>query len=1777
MTFEFNNPLLQELRGGNSDSPFIDKQDLCVISNEGKISLDELPSEFHGTTITLIGTAQAGANTTITLTSSASATNDRYNTFTISITGGTGSGQSKTITDYVGSTKIAIVDSSWAINPDATSIYSIACYNESKTNIGLSINSFYVNYLNSIITFNSSEIGQTVLVSYKGRGIIRTPAERIYCVDSNGNPVSSFQDIAVNLVDEAVRKANEEQRISNENVRILSEQSKNVAEVSRESAESLRIANAITHNNNENIRISQELARVNAEGDVTKGRVKAENDRNSAEIIRSTAYNSSVLIWQTPVANFAALASTYPTPSTGWCAQTLDNNQWYRYESGIWNYRGKLSLTGVPTVVDLTAVDVAKASFIRSQRHSGVVNYLPITTGSTTNLNSVTIPETTYSVKGYEITMPLTVVTLPDPDSTTGTSRTDLIFLESYFPANSNGYTMSGRYRTQAGVNITTYPEGVNDTTNVKAWGGQSANTTLTYTKSTTDLGLFVAGSGSAGDKTTLLTYDGYSYSLAVSSHKRRNSSGFSVGNFNGARNYYTVTLTGTTGTIVSGASLNISVNDTTNVRIMDILGYQGVVHTFRVTAIINATTLTVTYINSSGGVGYFNSTWVLSLTTPSDAHRPDSLYSNVIDQRDITDLRHLTQANYNYGYILKKADNMFNRGELSPKKLLATHHGIPKTEIDGNTVFYASLDGTTVAQTGTTATNITTPIYKPSATGSGLSILNTKYIGCVVSAGQTAITIDTLFNTEDLWINSVPSNKYFLTTANSATVGDPSPTAWCNLSKGTSDNLFSVVRSNVGNADFTVVKPATKFTHVRMTISGATLTVRFNGNVVYTGTVSEGYVASIASVYYGHSVSGAGYEGNLSDISISNIDRGSLFPNLPADFISGDAEIMPAYTDQRRILSESQTTQTVNSIVKATNLLNSRGVSRVIIGTPNVWASGDTITVTGMAGEFISGVFDTDTANVTVIKDALSTDTVIYTDSVTGLVAGDEVKLIDRVLGTVLATKTIATDGVDATLKKITFTATLGVALSKYQVVVMESTASSSVPLAYHMVAGVKTAVVGTWATLGTNVATFTLGTNAGLTTQDIQIDYSLIMPSGQNALSVPTTLTLGGEAGFRVPYANQTITSDYVNKVAGQTWANPNIAKTGSKIVASNPAPSTFIDEFVTSDSVLPSYDKIYTQNGVVTTFSTSVVGEQACIELEFDLIKIAERKLGCKIPAVGVVGKVAWLKSNIGTITWSLWVYGSSPNGNKATVTVWDIGGVWSSGFSQNTTNSSITKLSQILPIGSPPNKITSDGFTHLIIYADPASDTISSTINVDFASLDIVWANKIVNSYGLVTGQTVDIRDDFLGKIYNSTTENPNVAYFTQDNGNYSSLLVPSSGSWTIYGNDVYYGNIAKLDFTLKSNTTNVNLSMPQHLFSFNLIRIVEDKYGPIPAIDKVQWLKDNLLNIDFNWWGYGTNPSGNYATISTWNGVWTAQSYNTLGSVLKVSGNIKESNANVKLSICIQSDGFVHFLSWANASNGEIPSIIYTDYCNIELTFKNSLTGYDKLSSTNPRRDGGLSNILYVNKQTKEVQTMFPWSNEYNLTTYSEHLQSPTAIPSSTDVTIVSELPNWEIVDIGSSVGNKWGNHPWSNLAYKVGQDSDSLYGEMGISKLDFAEESVNLNTGSLVNLNVGGFANNYTKQYGLTAISKPMVGIGRWLVMYNSQLYLLVFSKLTSNGIFNTDNAGQAFLISLQGNPLVKMENGIVRSGVVTPTTFKTNGLVVQGFVSKATNTLITS
>ena len=70
--------------------------------------------------------AQAGGASTITLDTGANSTNnDIYSGNVVAILAGTGAGQNRVITGYVGSTRVATVDSTWVVNPDATSVFAL--------------------------------------------------------------------------------------------------------------------------------------------------------------------------------------------------------------------------------------------------------------------------------------------------------------------------------------------------------------------------------------------------------------------------------------------------------------------------------------------------------------------------------------------------------------------------------------------------------------------------------------------------------------------------------------------------------------------------------------------------------------------------------------------------------------------------------------------------------------------------------------------------------------------------------------------------------------------------------------------------------------------------------------------------------------------------------------------------------------------------------------------------------------------------------------------------------------------------------------------------------------------------------------------------------------------------------------------------------------------------------------------------------------------------------------------------------------------------------------------------------------------------------------------------------------------------------------------------------------------------------------------------------------------------------------------------------------------
>ena len=92
-------------------------------------------------TIRETGTAQSGASGSITLQASATSITDAFKRSYIYIISGTGSGQSREITAYNGTTKVATVTPNWGVNPDNTSVYRIVTQEHYEANtIGWDVN-----------------------------------------------------------------------------------------------------------------------------------------------------------------------------------------------------------------------------------------------------------------------------------------------------------------------------------------------------------------------------------------------------------------------------------------------------------------------------------------------------------------------------------------------------------------------------------------------------------------------------------------------------------------------------------------------------------------------------------------------------------------------------------------------------------------------------------------------------------------------------------------------------------------------------------------------------------------------------------------------------------------------------------------------------------------------------------------------------------------------------------------------------------------------------------------------------------------------------------------------------------------------------------------------------------------------------------------------------------------------------------------------------------------------------------------------------------------------------------------------------------------------------------------------------------------------------------------------------------------------------------------------------------------------------------------------------
>lgn len=192
-------------------------------------------------------------------------------------------------------------------------------------------------------------------------------------------------------------------------------------------------------------------------------------------------------------------------------------------------------------------------------------------------------------------------------------------------------------------------------------------------------------------------------------------------------------------------------------------------------------------------------------------------------------------------------------------------------------------------------------------------------------------------------------------------------------------------------------------------------------------------------------------------------------------------------------------------------------------------------------------------------------------------------------------------------------------------------------------------------------------------------------------------------------------------------------------------------------------------------------------------------------------------------------------------------------------------------------------------------------------------------------------------NFEDKVSASTLDNPHRSGWSMNTTLINPTVASNFSEWATGD----YVNMSSLNGTSRVLTAAASGAIAQVPFSFSLIEEIERHIGTIPRSDvagKVQWIKDNVQRVAGNWRGFGSSVGGSKATFTMWmtnTSTWAAGSAHTAASV----AGLVASASSVSLPNVVDSAGFVHFIAYADASNGTIASIINTDYIDLEIELK----------------------------------------------------------------------------------------------------------------------------------------------------------------------------------------------------------------------------------------------
>lgn len=198
-----------------------------------------------------------------------------------------------------------------------------------------------------------------------------------------------------------------------------------------------------------------------------------------------------------------------------------------------------------------------------------------------------------------------------------------------------------------------------------------------------------------------------------------------------------------------------------------------------------------------------------------------------------------------------------------------------------------------------------------------------------------------------------------------------------------------------------------------------------------------------------------------------------------------------------------------------------------------------------------------------------------------------------------------------------------------------------------------------------------------------------------------------------------------DFKGKVSGSTVENVNIMQVANLAEFANPT----LNYYEYSQS---HYNSIAKLDGVIFTDGTTVNTARHQKIFKWNLAEQINRDypgLFASIGADTLAKQVAFIKANITQLKPSVWGYGASANGNRLTIKAWDsINSQWGTTTVSNYTNQ-VQQVSYVWNASaSIATLISNNGFMYVLAYAEPSNGTITSSVIIDYASLEYTLSFK-----------------------------------------------------------------------------------------------------------------------------------------------------------------------------------------------------------------------------------------------------------------------------------------------------------------------------------------------------------------------------------------------------------------------------------------------------------------